>query len=82
MEQIFVESIETHKEEVPIWKLCFVVPKGGNDTPGKFKKRWFGPFRVQYCLPNNLILLVSINYFEPNPILVNINKLKRYKYVD
>ncbi len=35
---------------------------------GKFKKRWFGPFRVQYCLPNNIVLFVSINNFEPNPI--------------
>ncbi len=49
---------------------------------GKFKKRWFGPFRVQYCLPNNTVLLVSINNFEPNPFLVNVNKLKPYKYVD
>jgi hypothetical protein len=47
---------------------------------GKFKKRWFGPFKVQYCLPNNIILFVSVNNFEPNPILININKLKSYKY--
>jgi hypothetical protein len=49
---------------------------------GKFKKRWFGPFRVQYCLPNNIVLLVFVNNFEPNPVLVNVNKLKPYKYVD
>ncbi len=49
---------------------------------GKFKKKWFGPLRVQYCLPNNIIILVCVNKFEPNPILVNVNKLKPYKYVD
>jgi hypothetical protein len=49
---------------------------------GKFKKRWFGPFRVQYYLPNNNIILVFVNNFEPNPILVNVNKLKPYTYVD
>jgi hypothetical protein len=30
----------------------------------------------------NIILLVFINIFEPNPILVNVNKLKPYTYVD
>ncbi len=49
---------------------------------GKFKKRWFGQFRVQYCLPNNIVLFVSINNFEPNSILVNVKKLKPYTYVD
>jgi hypothetical protein len=57
-------------------------PKGEKTHLGKFKKRWFGPFRVQYCLPNNIVFLVFINNFEPNPILVNVNKLKPYRYVD
>ncbi len=43
---------------------------------GKFKKIWFGPCKVQYCLPNNTILFYFVNNFEPNPALVNINKLK------
>ncbi len=30
-------------------------------------------------LPNNI---VSIKKFETNPMLVNVNKLKPYKYVD
>jgi hypothetical protein len=52
------------------------------NTYGKIQKRWFGPFRVQYCLPNNIVFLVFINNFEPNPILVNVNKLRPYTYVD
>jgi len=33
-------------------------------------------------LPNNIMLLVSIEKFETNPMLVNINKLKPYKYME
>ncbi len=57
-------------------------PKGEKTNMGKFKKRWFGPFRVHYCLPNNIIILFFVNNFEPNPILVNVNNLKPYNYVD
>jgi hypothetical protein len=49
---------------------------------GNFKKIWFGPFRVQHCLPNNNVFHVFVNNFELNPTLVNVNKLKPYKYVD
>jgi hypothetical protein len=31
-------------------------------------------------LPNNIVLLVTIDKFDPNPILVNINKLKPYRF--
>jgi hypothetical protein len=57
-------------------------PKGEKTHLGKFKKRWFGPFMVLYCLSNNIVLFVFVNNFEPNLILVNINKLKPYRYVD
>jgi hypothetical protein len=33
-------------------------------------------------LTQDIVLLVSINNFEPNLILVNVNKLNPYKYVD
>jgi hypothetical protein len=33
-------------------------------------------------LTQNIVLLVSINNFEPNIVLVNVNKFKPYKYVD
>jgi hypothetical protein len=48
----------------------------------KFQTRWFGPYRIQYCLPNNIILLLTIDKFDPNPILVNINKLKPYRFIE
>jgi hypothetical protein len=33
-------------------------------------------------LPNNIVLLVTIEKFETNPMLVNVNKLKAYKYME
>jgi hypothetical protein len=33
-------------------------------------------------LPNNIVLLVTIEKFKANPMLVNVNKLKPYKYME
>ncbi len=46
----------------------------------KFQKQWFGPHKMQYCLPNNIILLLTINKFDLNLILININKYKPYRF--
>jgi hypothetical protein len=70
-------QIRSSSLEIMLW-----FPRGEKSHLGKFLKKWFGPFRVQYCLPNNNVLLVYVNNFEPNLALVNINKLKPYKYVD
>jgi hypothetical protein len=48
----------------------------------KFITKWFGPYRIQYVLPNNIVLLVTIEKFETNLTLVNVNKLKPYKYMN
>jgi len=45
---------------------------------GKFTIKWFGPYMVQYVLRNNIVLLATLINFEPNCVLVNINKLKLY----
>jgi hypothetical protein len=55
-------------------------PKGNKSHLGKFTRKWFGPYKVQYVLPNNTMLLVTIEKFETNLVLVNVNKLKPYKY--
>ncbi len=57
-------------------------PKGNKSHLGKFTRKWFGLYRVQYVLPNKTMLLVTIEMFETNPMLVNVNKLKPYKYVE
>ncbi len=37
---------------------------------------------MQYVLPNNIMLLVIIKKFETNLVLVNVNKLKPYEYME
>jgi hypothetical protein len=37
--------------------------------PLKFQRQWFGPYKIQYCLPNNKMLLMTIDKFDHNPIL-------------
>ena len=54
-------------------------PKGANVHTGKLRNKWFGPYRVQYLLPNNTVLLVTVDNFDPDPVIVNINKLKTYR---
>ncbi len=51
------------------------------NTPRKFTNKWFGLYKVQYHLSNNTCLLVIIDKFDPNPILMNVDKLKSYNYV-
>ena len=43
---------------------------------------WFGPYRVQYALPNNTVLLVALRHFDKNAIIVNSNKLKNYMLLE
>jgi tellurite resistance protein TehA-like permease len=57
-------------------------PNGSKSHLGKFIRKWFGPYRVQYVLHNNMVLLLTFINFEPNPMLVNINKLKLYKFIE
>jgi hypothetical protein len=56
-------------------------PKGKNEHK-YFKKWWFGSRKIKYFLPNSNVLFINIDKFELNPILVNINKLKPYRYLD
>ena len=54
-------------------------PKGTNVHAGKLRNKWFGPYRVQYLLLNNNVLLVTVDKFDTDPVIVNINKLKTYR---
>jgi hypothetical protein len=58
------------------------LPKGNKSHLGQFIKKWFESYIVQYVLPNNIMLLVTIEKFENNPMLVNVNKFKPYKYME
>jgi predicted glycosyltransferase len=59
-----------------------LLPKARKEHIRKFKEHWFGPYKIQYCLFNNITFLVTIEKFDPNPVLVNINKLKPYRFQD
>ena len=54
-------------------------PKGANVHVGILRNKWFGPCRVQYLLPNNTVLLVTVDKFDPDLVIVNLNKLKTYQ---
>jgi hypothetical protein len=56
----------------------FWFPKAHKEHTSKFKQCWFGPYKIQYCLFDNGKLLVIVNKFDPNPIIVTINKPKFY----
>ena len=66
-----------HQFRIGDYVLWF--PKGANVHAGKLWNKWFGPYRVQYLLPNNTVLLVTVDKFDPDPVIVNINKLKTYR---
>jgi hypothetical protein len=57
-------------------------PKANKSHLGKFIRKWFGPYVVQYVLPINIMLLVTIENFETNLVLINVYKLKPYKYME
>ncbi len=56
-------------------------PKGQKTHIGKYTNKWFCPYKVQFCLPNNIMLLVTLDKFDPNPTLVNVNQLKPYQFL-
>jgi hypothetical protein len=57
-------------------------PNGNKSQLGKFTKKWVQPYKIQYVFPNNIVLLVTIEKFESNPVLVNVNKFEPYKYME
>jgi hypothetical protein len=47
-----------------------------------FTENWFGLYKIQFCLPNNIVRLIIVDKFDPNLILVNVNKLKPCQFFD
>jgi hypothetical protein len=45
-------------------------PKGRKEHTEKFKKWWFGPYKIQYFLPNNIMLFVNVDKFWRTPKLL------------
>ncbi len=40
--------------------------KGNKSHLGKFIRKWFRLYKIQYVLPNNIMLLVTIEKLETN----------------
>jgi len=59
-----------------------MVSKSCSKHAPNFQIWWFGPYRIQYCWPNNTILFITIDKFDPNPVLININKLKPFRFIE
>jgi hypothetical protein len=78
MELCSLESTKVFRKEVQIWRSCTLVPKRTKTHIGKFTNKWFGSYKIQFCIPNNTMFLVILDKFDPNHVLVNLNKLKQY----
>ncbi len=82
MESVIMVFKLIHWNKIPIWRFCLWFPGAIKAHNPIFQRQWFGPYKIQYCLLNNTILLTTIDKFDPNPILANINKLKSYRFVE
>jgi hypothetical protein len=76
-----VKQVEEYTKKFVFGDFVLWFPKGSKSHLGKFIRKWFGLYRVKYVLPNNMVLLVMFTNFEPNPMLVDINKLKPNKFI-
>jgi hypothetical protein len=56
-------------------------PREKKHTWASLRKDSLVHSRYNITYPITLFLLFLLTIFEPNPVLVNINKLKPYKYV-
>jgi len=74
------KSIQKKKSSLEI--MYFGFQKDIKHILGKFIKRWFGSYKVQFYLPNNIVPLVTLYKFHPDLMLVNVNKLKPYQILD
>ncbi len=82
MEQSIMESTKESKKIIQFGDYVMWFRKGNKSHIGKFTLKQFGLYKIQYVLPNNIVLLVTIEKFEANLVLVNVNKLKPYKYME
>jgi hypothetical protein len=77
-----MELIKESRKQFNFGDYVLWFPKGNKSHLKKFINKWFGPYKLQYVLPNNIVLLVTIEKFEINLVLVNMNELKPFKYME
>jgi hypothetical protein len=62
-----VESLEKiQKKQFRFGDFVLWFLKGNKSRFEKFSRKWFGPYRMQYVLPNNVVLIVTLINFELN----------------
>ncbi len=66
MESNFVELVTSPKDFV-LW-----FPKGNKIHPNRFTKKWFARYKMQYNLPNNIVLLQFVDKFDLNIMFINV----------
>jgi hypothetical protein len=69
------------KKQFKFYDFVLWFLRGNKSHLGKFIKKWFGLYKVHYMLPHNIVLLVTLTNFEPNPMLENTYKLKPYQFI-
>ncbi len=62
-----MESLEKiQKKQFRFGDFVLWFLKGNKSRFEKFSRKWFGPYRMQYVLPNNVVLIVTLINFELN----------------
>jgi len=82
MELNLVGTNSLQRKKMPLGILCFGSLKHEKFTLVNSNANGLDMIRFNITPPNNIALLVIIKKFDPNPILVNINKLKIYRTLD
>jgi hypothetical protein len=59
-----------------------MVSQRRKNTFGQIQEKMVWSIQGIILLTQYYYFFVSVNNFEPNPVLVNVNKLKPYTYVD
>jgi hypothetical protein len=77
----FGVNIGIHKRSLHLKIMCYNFKRSKTHFR-KFIKKWFDPYRIHFCLLNNMVLLVTMDKFDPNLVFVNVNKLKPYLFLE
>jgi len=64
MEPVIMVLKLVHWNKILICGLCFMVSRGVKAHTLKFQKQQFRPYKIQYYLPNNTILPMTIDKFD------------------
>ncbi len=76
MELCFLESTKISTQKLSLETMYYNFQKVKNSFQEIHYLKWSNACIIQFCLPNNIILLIIVDNFDPNLISININMLK------